>query len=140
MAQGRKGRETAVQVLYQVEDAHGVLPADPSTGLNNFFQNFEHDEEAREDARDLVEGVCRNQTTLDALLEKHSHRWKVSRMAKVDRNVLRLAAHEIKERPHLPVRVLINEAVELGKKFGSETSSAFINGVLDPVAKELRPL
>lgn len=139
MTQGRKGRETAVQILYQLEDAHGVLPSDPSVGINGFFQNFEHEAEAREEASLLVEGVCRRQKELDSVIEKHSHRWKMKRMAKVDRNVLRLAAFELIERVSIPARVVLNEAVELGKRFGSETSSAFINGVLDPVAREIRP-
>jgi len=139
MTQGRKGRETAVQILYQLEDPNGVLPEDPSVGISGFFQNFEHEQEARDDASALVEGVCRRQKDLDAVIEKHSHRWKIKRMAKVDRNVLRLAAFELIERITVPARVVLNEAVELGKRFGSETSSSFINGVLDPVAKEIRP-
>lgn len=138
MALGRKERETAVQILYQIEDATGLLPQDPSQGITNYFQNFEHDEGVRDDATTLVEGVCRKRGELDALIDKHSLRWRLPRMAKVDRNILRLATYELMDRPDVPVRVVLNEAVELGKRFGSETSSAFINGILDPVARSVR--
>ncbi|MBI5498300.1 MAG: transcription antitermination factor NusB [Deltaproteobacteria bacterium] len=138
MAQGRKGREAAVQVLYQAEDAQGALPADAAEALERFFAHFEHDEQGREDARAIVNGVCAQQARLDDLIQRHSKNWKLSRMAKVDRNVLRLATWELLAREALPTKVVLNEAIELGKKFGSETSSAFINGVLDPVAREVR--
>jgi len=139
MATGRKGREAAIQILYQVEGAGGVSPADADDGVAKFFDNFEHDEEAREDARALVVGVCTKSAELDAIIEKHATRWKIARMAKVDRNVLRIATFEFLHRPDTPTRVVLNEAIELGKKFGSENSQSFINGVLDPVARELRP-
>lgn len=138
MSQSRKAREAAAQILYQVEEASGRLPDDPTAGLNRFFENFEHDPQARADAETLVRGVCQAQTAIDEALGRHSTRWKLNRMAKVDRNILRLAAHELMTRTDVPARVVLNDAIELGKKFGSESSSAFINGVLDPVAREAR--
>ena len=71
---------------------------------------------------------------IDLLIQKTSTNWKLERMARVDRNILRLAVYEILRRADVPVRVTLNEAVELGKKFGSEESSAFVNGVLDRIA------
>jgi N utilization substance protein B len=138
MAAGRAGREAAMQVLYQLEDVHGRLPSDASLGLQQYFQNFQHDENARAEATALVEGVCNRRDEIDDMIEKRSHRWKLARMAKVDRNVLRLAAWELLARPDVPTRVVLNEAIELGKRFGTEQSHAFINGILDPVAKEVR--
>jgi N utilization substance protein B len=138
MASGRRERETAVQVLYQVEGPGGVLPADPSAGVQAYFDNFEQDAGSREDVESLVHGVCQKGVALDQVIEKHSTNWRLERMAKVDRNILRLAAFELMERPAVPMRVVLNEAVELGKRFGSESSSAFINGILDPVAREVR--
>ncbi|MEW5851952.1 MAG: transcription antitermination factor NusB [Myxococcota bacterium] len=139
MAVGRQEREIAIQILYQLEDPNGALPTLPDAGIEAFFQNFEHEQAARDEATALVRGVCHRSGELDTLIEKHSTRWRINRMAKVDRNVLRLAAYELVVRAEVPVRVVLNEAVELGKRFGSENSSAFINGVLDPVAKEVRP-
>jgi N utilization substance protein B len=72
---------------------------------------------------------------LDAVIEQHSHNWRVDRMSRIDRNVLRLGAYELLHRPDVPKKVSLNEAVELGKKYGNEESSAFINGLLDKIAR-----
>ena len=71
---------------------------------------------------------------IDELIQRSSTHWKLDRMARVDRNILRLAVYEILRRADVPVRVTLNEAIELGKKYGSEESSSFVNGVLDRVA------
>jgi transcription antitermination protein NusB len=81
-----------------------------------------------------VTGVREHLTEIDALIEEHSHNWRLDRMSKIDRNVLRLGIFELKHRADIPRKVTINEAVELGKTFGTEESSAFINGLLDRVA------
>jgi N utilization substance protein B len=137
MSATRKVREAAVQMLYQVEEKH-VLPTDPSVGVARYLENFEHDEESVEQARALVDGVCLHATRVDGLMEKHARNWKLSRMAKVDRNILRVAIFELLEHKDTPTRVVLNDAIELGKKYGTENSSSFINGVLDPVAREVR--
>src|SRR5207244_12236894 len=82
----------------------------------------------------LGRGVKSDRTQIDELIQKSSSNWKLDRMARVDRNILRLAVYEILRRADVPVRVTLNEAIELGKKFGSEESSAFVNGVLDKIA------
>jgi N utilization substance protein B len=84
----------------------------------------------------LVRGVAEHRRAIDDTIERISTNWRLDRMAKVDRNVLRLAVYELL-RTDVPVKVVINEAIELGKKFGSESSGAFVNGVLDRVAAEL---
>ena len=71
---------------------------------------------------------------IDKLIEEHSHNWRLDRMARVDRSVLRVAVYELRFRDDIPKKVTLNEAVELGKRFGTEESSAFINGVLDRIA------
>jgi N utilization substance protein B len=73
------------------------------------------------------------------VIEGASANWRLDRMARVDRNVLRLAVHELLHLPDVPVKVVINEAIELGKKYGSESSGAFVNGVLDGIAARLPP-
>jgi len=85
-------------------------------------------------ADELVRGVQSERGQIDAIIQQSSTHWKLERMARVDRNILRLAVYEILRRADIPVRVTLNEAVELGKKFGSEESSAFVNGVLDRIA------
>ena len=88
-------------------------------------------------ALEIVEGVRAKLAEIDPLLEKHSHNWRLDRMSRVDRNVLRLGAWELKFRDDIPRKVTLNEAVELGKKFGNEESSSFINGLLDKIASAL---
>lgn len=92
------------------------------------------DGEAHRFALELIQGVQRHRAAIDALLEQHSVNWRVDRMQRIDRNVLRIGVFELLHRPEIPRNVTINEAVELGKSFGNEDSSAFINGLLDRIA------
>lgn len=135
MGARRTGRERALQALYQL-DMSGGTPADAlgaaweSVGQ----ENPKPEPDAVQFARDLVDGVVANLRAIDALIEQHSHNWRIDRMDRIDRSVLRLAIFELKYRPEIPCKVTLNEAVELGKTFGTEASSAFINGLLDRVA------
>ena len=95
------------------------------------------EEEARAFALRLVKGTHEHLKELDTLIEAHSHNWRVDRMSRIDRNVLRLASFELKYCAEVPRKVTLNEAVELGKKFGTSESSAFINGLLDRIAQTL---
>lgn len=94
------------------------------------------DEQTVKFANDLTEGVLAQKDPIDLLITKYSEHWKINRMAAVDKNLLRLAIYEIKNFPDIPVKVTLNEAIEIAKKFGSEESGSFINGVLDKIAKE----
>ena len=133
-AKRTKARERAVQALYQID----VAATDLDEALSRFWKSFEPVErEVMDLAEELVRGVARYRRELDDLIEGVSAHWRLDRMAKVDRNVLRLAAYELVHRPEVPVKVAINEAIELGKKYGSESSGAFINGVLDNIASSL---
>jgi N utilization substance protein B len=136
MAQGKrtKARERALQALYQID----VASTDLEEALARFWRSFEPVErEVRETAEALVRGVAAQRREIDDAIEAVSVNWRLDRMAKVDRNVLRLAVHELLHRPDVPVKVVIDEAIELGKKFGSESSGAFVNGVLDRIAAGL---
>ena len=138
MAQAKrtKARERAVQALYQID----VAATDLDEALSRFWKSFEPvDREVMDLAEELVRGVARHRREIDEAIESVSTNWRLDRMARVDRNVLRLAVHELVHRPDVPVKVVINEAIELGKKFGSESSGAFINGVLDRIAASLPP-
>ncbi len=126
-----KARERALQALYQID----VAATDLDDGLARFWRSFEPVErEVREMAERLVRGVAEHRQAIDDAIEAVSENWRVDRMARVDRNILRLAVHELLHRPDVPVKVAINEAIEMGKKYGSEGSGAFINGVLDKIA------
>ncbi|BDG06930.1 transcription antitermination factor NusB [Anaeromyxobacter paludicola] len=128
-----KARERAVQALYQID----VSATDLDEALARFWKSFEPVErEVMDLAEELVRGVARHRQEVDDAIEAVSTHWRLDRMAKVDRNVLRLAVFELRH-GDTPVKVAINEAIELGKKFGSESSGAFINGVLDRIAGEL---
>jgi len=128
-----RARERALQALYQIDvAAEGIDEA-----LAAFWKSFEPVErEVRELAEGLVRGVAESRRAVDEAIEEASANWRLDRMARVDRNVLRLAVYELL-RTDVPIKVAINEAIELGKKFGSESSGAFVNGVLDKVAAGL---
>ena len=129
-----KARERAVQALYQID----VAASDLDEALDRFWKSFEPVErEVRELAEEYVRGVATHRRAIDDEIESVSANWRLDRMAKVDRNVLRLAVFELQHRPDVPVKVVLNEAIELGKKYGSESSGAFINGLLDRLAQAL---
>lgn len=137
MAARTQGREYALQVLYQC-DANDELPSDV---IDVFWAQFEPevrpDEEVRQFAEELARGVESNAKEIDDLIESTSINWRLERMPRVDRNVLRIAVFELIHRQDVPVAVVINEAIEIGKRYGSEESGSFINGILDRVAQEL---
>ncbi|MCC6332595.1 MAG: transcription antitermination factor NusB [Myxococcales bacterium] len=129
------GRERALQALYQLEqdprlDAKAALEA----AWNASDEDGPREPQADQFALELVGGVRDHLAEIDQLIEAHSLNWRLDRMHRIDRNVLRIGIFELKFRQDIPRKVTINEAVELGKTFGNEASSAFINGLLDRVA------
>ncbi len=135
MGARRLGRERALQALYQLEQDPKI---DPKGALDAAWTA--HDDEGPRDpaadefARELIDGVKLNLTAIDVLIEEHSHNWRLDRMQRIDRNVLRIGVYELQHLSDVPRKVTINEAVELAKNFGNEASSAFINGLLDKIA------
>ncbi len=134
MGPRRKARELALQILYQMEMSGLELKA----VIALFWKHEETSPTIREFATRIVEGTYRNRKEIDQLIEKHSTHWRLLRMAAVDRNILRLGAYEVLYEHEVPTSVALNEAIEIAKKFGTENSSSFINGILDNVAKEVR--
>lgn len=133
LARRRQAREVALQVLYSI-DLNALAPAE---ALRRYAQSFgepEWDEDSREFMTALVQGTCRERAELDRLITEASRNWRVSRMAAVDRNLLRMATYELLHFPDIPKRVTLNEAVEIAKTFGTTESRAFINGVMDRIA------
>ena len=135
MGHRRHARELAIQVLYQME----MKAVEPRAVLDLFFEHQEISDDTSRFTTDLVEGAFRNRKEIDQLIDKHSHHWRLTRMAVVDRNILRLATYELLYLHDVPMSVILNEAIEIAKKFGTGDSPAFINGILDHVAKEVRP-
>lgn len=143
MGARRTARERALQALYGMEMSRtGAADALEQAWVSasndpDAAKDADNDPAARQFARELVEGVSEHLPDIDKLLEEHSHNWRLDRMSRIDRNVLRLAVFELKFRPDIPRKVTLNEAIELGKNFGNEESSAFINGLLDRIAVAL---
>jgi len=131
MAIRTKSRECALQMLFQWE-MHREAPSRIEAG---FWRNVRAAAETREFANQLLEGAVGHAEVIELLLERHSTAWKLERMAVIDRAILRLAAWELRG-TGTPPKVVINEAIELAKKFSSEDSSGFINSVLDAILKE----
>lgn len=136
----RQARECALQILYPLDMLTGKDAAVAVTvedAITRFFDNFDADARARERAAILVRGVMNERPRIDEVIAAHSPRWKLERMALVDRNVLRLCVHELLFDHETPARVVIDEGVEIAKRFGAEQSAAFVNGVLDSASRAL---
>ena len=116
MASRRQSRVLAVQALYQLD----LNPGDLNRSLNDFLESFPAAEENLPFFRRLVEGVWGKKRELDCLLKRHSENWRLDRMSPVDRNILRVAAFEMQYCADVPPKVAINEAIDLGKRLGSE--------------------
>ena len=136
MSRRRKAREVALQFLYQLDLQSD---RDPAPHAAEFWAQHPMDDVVREFADDLVRGAMSMQTKIDDLIMRFTEHWDLDRMAVVDRNILRLAVYELGWRAETPPKVVINEAIEIAKKFGTRESSRFINGILDRVHRELRP-
>ena len=134
MGNRRKARELAVQVLFHME----FNPGDPDDTFDLICENFNKSKIIRSFSRELVRGVHVNCRYLDRLIRQSSKNWRLERMSKVDRIILRLGAFEITFMDSIPPKVSIDEAVELGKTFGTGESGAFINGILDNIYNELQ--
>ena len=134
----RQARECALQIIFQLDAMPSPSLADIDDAIERFFENFDApDDKARAHAVAMVRGVGERRDALDDVVQRNSARWKLPRMAMVDRNILRVAAFELSTDVETSARVVIDEAVEIAKRYGAEQSGAFVNGVLDGVAREL---
>ena len=134
MGARRSGREAALQMLFQLE-ASGVS-ADQAIHL--FWRTYEDaDPEGKAYADAVVRGVAEKLETIDKAITSASKNWRLERMSRVDRNLLRLGSWELMFRADVPRAVILDEAVELAKSFGTDESSSFVNGVLDRIASDV---
>ena len=136
MGKRRKAREIALQFLYEL-DLTGE--DDPGRRETEFWARHPLGDSARAFSEALVRGTKANQAKIDQMIEQSAEHWDLARMAAVDRNILRLAVYELLWSVVAPPKVVINEAIEIAKKFGTKESSRFINGVLDRIHKDARP-
>jgi N utilization substance protein B len=134
MGPRRKAREYALQMLFQWDITHDTIDKIEVT----FFQNQPEESQAIVDfARKLVTGAVEHVEHIDQLIRRHAEHWRLDRMATVDRNLLRLAVQEFLYEKDTPKTVVINEAIEIARRFSSQESPQFINGILDSIKKEL---
>ncbi|MBN1828128.1 MAG: transcription antitermination factor NusB [Deltaproteobacteria bacterium] len=134
MGHRRKAREVALQVLYQID----VAQTETEEAIDLFWRCFNASETARDFSSSIIRGVRSHLDELDGLIERFSENWTMARMAKVDRNILRMAVFELLHCADIPPKVTLNEAIDLGKNYGSENSSSFINGILDALYAEIQ--
>jgi N utilization substance protein B len=131
----KTARETAMSLVYQMD-----IQQEPSDEIiDSFLENNETELNAEDEKyiRECVNGVQNDKGIIDGMIEKYSKGWNISRIAKVELAIMRLALYEMIERDDVPRVVAINEAIELAKKFGGENSSGFVNGILGNVINEI---
>lgn len=137
----RKSREAALQILYSIDGTEIPESASASYVTNLielFYGNFMQRSTTDEDfLKRLVGGTLDHYSEFDRLIAKQSEHWRLERMASVDRNILRLALFELRSLNDVPSSVSINEAVEIAKRYGTDESGAFINGILDQIWKSM---
>ncbi len=147
MRKRTRSREFALQILYEID----LAQPDLAEAFEDFWldrtditlsndeklalENDKKDPDVREYTESLVSGTLGKLAAIDATIEKFAEHWDLKRMAIVDRNILRLASYEMLFLNEIPVKVAINEAVELAKRYGESDSSKFVNGILDKIAK-----
>jgi N utilization substance protein B len=132
MGNRRRSREIAMQALFYI-DMNDLGEITAEVKLDLFCQNFSPSKKVYSFFRTLVEGVIGSKHDIDSIIERFSDNWKISRMSCVDRNILRIAVYEFINCEDIPPKVSINEAIDIGKKYGTDESGAFINGILDSI-------
>lgn len=130
MSLRRKSRELALQCLYQIEQS-----GNKDVTIENMKDHFDVNEKAVPYAQELVSGIQKYSDEVDSLIEKHAKNWRLNRMAVIDRNLLRIATYEILFQDDIPGSVVIDEAIEISKRFSTDDAPSFINGILDPISR-----
>ena len=131
MGARRKARELALQMLYQFD-----LSSNPPQQIVDTFEELQKSKpNTREFATKIFHGTIENLEKIDEMIAAQADNWRISRMAVVDRNIIRMSIYELLNEPETPKLVIIDEAIEIGKKFGTQKSSQFINGILDGILK-----
>jgi N utilization substance protein B len=133
MGKRRKARESAIQILYQLE----FEDTDLAEAIRSFWKKKKAAEETKDYSRWLVRGIVDRRDELDQAIQSISEHWRIDRMALVDRNILRLAAFELLYARPIAPAIVINEAIEIAKKFSGPEAATFVNGILDALRKKI---
>ncbi len=133
MGKRRKARESALQILFELEFDNTQL----EKTLNQYWGTKRASEAVKEYSSWLVKGIVSHQEEIDSLIQSSSEHWRISRMALVDRNILRIAVFEFLHEENVVPAIIINEAIEIAKKYSSDEAADFVNGVLDAIRKKL---
>ncbi|MBT3181317.1 MAG: transcription antitermination factor NusB [Deltaproteobacteria bacterium] len=134
MGSRRKARECILQMLYQYD----LVGSSANDVIRNYWSSNNADDDIRIFSNEMLSGIVKDIESIDKRIADNSTNWKITRMAAVDKNILRLAVYELFFRDDIPVKVTINEAVEVAKKYGTKDSGSFVNGVLDNIAKGIK--
>lgn len=136
MGKRRKARESTLQILFQLE----FNDPQPEKVLNLFWESRRTSKEIKDYSSWLVKGIISHKKKIDNIIQSVSEHWRISRMAVVDRNVLRIAVFELLFEENIASAVIINEAIEIAKKYSSMEAATFVNGILDAIRKEIDTL
>jgi N utilization substance protein B len=136
MGQRRKAREETLRILFRLEFEN----TQAEKTLNQYWENKKASEEIKEYSNWLVNGIISNQSKIDNIIQQVSEHWRISRMALVDRNILRMAVFELLYEENIAPAIVINEAIEIAKKYSGDEAATFVNGVLDAIRKSLKDI
>ncbi len=136
MGRRRKAREETLRILFRLEFENTQV----EKTLNQYWEDKKAPEEIKEYSSLLVNGIISNQEKIDNIIQKVSEHWRISRMALVDRNILRMAVFELLYEENIAPAIIINEAIEIAKKYSGDEAATFVNGVLDAIRKSLKDI
>jgi len=136
MGRRRKAREETLRILFRLEFENKQL----EKTLNQYWESKKTSEEIKEYSTWLVKGIISDQAKIDNIIQKVSEHWRISRMPLVDRNILRMAVFELLNEENIAPAIIINEAIEIAKKYSGDEAATFVNGILDAIRKNLKDI
>jgi len=131
----RRAREYALQLLFQIDMTGSELKEDL---IKEFWEGNNEDSEVKEFTYSIVRGTRENLSSIDEIIKNVAEHWSIERMTAIDRNILRASTYELLYKDDIPPSVAINEAIEISKKYSTEDSASFVNGILDKILKSQR--
>lgn len=134
MGRRRKAREETIRILFRLEFENKQI----EKTLNQYWESKKTSEEIKEYSTWLVNGIISDQAKIDNIIQQVSEHWRISRMALVDRNILRMAVFELLYEENIAPAIVINEAIEIAKKYSGDEAATFVNGILDAIRKNLK--
>jgi N utilization substance protein B len=136
MGRRRKAREETLRILFRLEFENKQI----EKTLNQYWESKKTTEEIKEYSTWLVNGIVSDQEKIDNIIQQVSEHWRISRMAIVDRNILRMAVFELLNEKNIAPAIIINEAIEIAKKYSGDEAATFVNGILDAIRKNLKDI